>query len=289
MQEELPNTYPLGAMNPCPACPAGFAYLSSNGNSTREAGSIQVRRRLGNGFTATVLYTYAKAIDDASAFSGAGLAAATGASTSAVSQFSSTSSGAPSIAQNWLNLRGERSLSSFDQRNVVNFTLQYTTGEGIHGGALLEGWRGKFFKEWTVTTQLTAGSGLPETPVYLTNVVGTGVTGTIRPDLTGASITAAPAGFFLNSAAYAAPAVGEWGDAGRDSITGPAVFSLDASLGRTFRLNNRLNADWRMDATNVLNTVTFTSWNTTFGSPLFGLPNSANTMRKLLMTFRLRF
>jgi len=289
MQEELPNTYPLGAMNPCPACPAGFAYLSSNGNSTREGGSIQVRRRLGNGFTATVLYTYAKAIDDASAFSGAGLAAATGASTSAVSQFSSTSSGAPSIAQNWLNLRGERSLSSFDQRNVVNFTLQYTTGEGIHGGALLEGWRGKFFKEWTVTTQLTAGSGLPETPVYLTNVVGTGVTGTIRPDLTGASITAAPAGFFLNSAAYAAPAVGEWGDAGRDSITGPAVFSLDASLGRTFRLNNRLNADWRMDATNVLNTVTFTSWNTTFGSPLFGLPNSANTMRKLLMTFRLRF
>ena len=37
VQEFLPNTYPTGAVNPCPACPAGFAYMTSNGNSTREA------------------------------------------------------------------------------------------------------------------------------------------------------------------------------------------------------------------------------------------------------------
>jgi hypothetical protein len=289
MQEDLPNTFPLGATNPCPACPAGFVYLSSNGNSTREAGQIQVRRRLRDGLTATVQYTYAKAIDDASAFSGAGLATGTSASSAVVSQFSSVASSAPSIAQNWLNLGAERGLSTFDQRNLVNFTVQYTSGEGIRGGALLSGWRGKILKEWTLTAQLTAGSGLPETPVYLTNVAGTGVTGTIRPDLTGASINAAPAGFFLNPAAYAAPAAGEWGDAGRDSITGPTQFSLNASLGRTFRMGSRLNADWRMDATNVLNKVTFTSWNTTVTSPLFGLANGANNMRMLQMSFRVRF
>ncbi len=33
---------PIGAVNPCPACPAGFAYLTSNGNSTREAGTVPV-------------------------------------------------------------------------------------------------------------------------------------------------------------------------------------------------------------------------------------------------------
>jgi len=44
-----------------------------------------------------------------------------------------------------------------------------------------------------------------------------------------------------------------------------------------------------MDATNVLNNVTFTSWNTTVTSPLFGLANGANTMRKLQMSFRVRF
>ncbi len=73
MQESLPNTYPLGATNPCPACPLGFAYLTSNGNSTREAGQIQLRRRLRDGLTATLQYTYSKSIDDAAAFSGAGL------------------------------------------------------------------------------------------------------------------------------------------------------------------------------------------------------------------------
>ncbi|MGH9620342.1 MAG: TonB-dependent receptor domain-containing protein, partial [Bryobacteraceae bacterium] len=45
LQEFLPNTYPMGAVNPCPACPAGYVYLASNGNSTREAGSIELRRR----------------------------------------------------------------------------------------------------------------------------------------------------------------------------------------------------------------------------------------------------
>jgi len=61
----LPNTYPLGAVNPCPTCPAGFQYVTSNGNATREAGQVQLRRRLRSGFTASLQYTYSKSIDDA--------------------------------------------------------------------------------------------------------------------------------------------------------------------------------------------------------------------------------
>jgi hypothetical protein len=53
-------------VNPCATCLPGYSYLTSNGNSTNERGSIQLRRRLHNGFTATVQYTYAKAIDDSS-------------------------------------------------------------------------------------------------------------------------------------------------------------------------------------------------------------------------------
>ena len=69
---------------------------------------------------------------------------------------------------------------------------------GIGGGTLLSGWRGALFKEWTFATQITAGSGLPLTPIYLAAVRGTGVTGSIRPDYTGAPLYAAPPGFFLN-------------------------------------------------------------------------------------------
>ena len=58
MQEFLPNTYPIGATNPCLSCPAGYIYLTSNGNSTRESGQLQLRRRLHNGIAATLQYMF---------------------------------------------------------------------------------------------------------------------------------------------------------------------------------------------------------------------------------------
>lgn len=269
MQEFLPNTFPTGAPDPCPACPRGFTYLTSNGNSTRESGSIQLRRRLHSGFTATVQYTYAKAIDD-SALGGKGQAAYV-------------------IAQNWLDLRAERGLSNFDQRHLLTVQAQYTTGMGLGGGALVSGWRGALLKEWAVATQITAGSGLPLTPVYLTAVDGTGVTGSIRPDYTGAPLYAAPSGLFLNPSAYVAPAAGQWGDAGRNSITGPSQLVLNASLGRTFRWRDRFHIDLRFDATNALNHVAFTGWNTAVTSTQFGAPVAADAMRSIETTLRLRF
>jgi hypothetical protein len=159
--------------------------------------------------------------------------------------------------------------------------MQYTTGMGTAGGTLLTGWKGALFKEWTFATQITAGSGLPETPVYLAPVQGTGVTGTIRPDYTGGSSR--------NPASYTAPLPGQWGSAGRDSITGPAQFTMNASLGRTFRVSDRLNLDLRVDSTNALNHVTYTAWNTIENSAQFGLPAAANTMRSMQTTLRLRF
>jgi trimeric autotransporter adhesin len=297
MQEFLPNTYPTGAVNPCPACPSGFVYLASNGNSTREAGQLQLRRRLHNGFTTSLQYTFAKAIDDTTALGGGsqvalvtappGQGAASSVPNSAGPAGGGTSN--PSIAQNWLDLSAERSLSSFDQRHLVNVQIQYTTGMGTGGGTLVGGWKGALFKEWTFLSQINAGTGLPLTPVYLEPVNGTGVTGTIRPDYTGGALYAAPSGLFLNRAAYAAPAAGQWGNAGRDSITGPAQFSWNASMGRTFRWGDRMNIDLRVDSTNALNHVTFQSWLTTWNSAQFGLPSAANAMRSLQTTLRVRF
>ena len=296
VQEFLPNTFPIGASNPCPTCPVGFAYLTSNGNSTREAGQIQLRRRMHNGLTTTVQYTFSKSIDDDSALGGQGAFAATqntppnqSGPGALVLSGTNPSPSAPTIAQNWLDLSAERGLSTFDQRHLLTLQMQYTTGTGLGGKTLLGGWNGALFKEWTLLTQITAGSGLPQTPIYLATVPGTGITGSIRPDSTGAPLYAAPSGLFLNPAAYAAPMTGQWGNAGRDSVIGPDQFTLDASIGRTFRLDSRFNLDFRMDSTNLLNHVTFASWNTTVNSTQFGLPTSANPMRSMQATLRLRF
>ncbi len=292
MQEFLPDTYAPGAVDPCPLCPAGYAYLTSNGNSTREAGMLQLRRRLHSGFTASLQYTYSKSIDDAAALGGQpGFSQGTGPQSGQPQGAVMNNSGPLNlaIAQNWLNLAAERGLSSFDQRHLLNAQFQYTTGMGMAGGTLLSGWRGALFKDWTVLSQITAGSGLPETPMYLEPVPGTAVTGSIRPAYTGAPLYSAPAGFFLNPAAYAAPAAGQWGNAGRNSIIGPSQFSLGAALARTFRLSDRFNLDIRLDATNALNHVNFTAWNTTINNAQFGLPVAANPMRSMQVTARVRF
>ena len=269
MQEFLPNTFPTGAVNPCPTCPSGFVYLASNGNAIRNAGQVQLRRRLQSGFTASLQYTYSKSIDDGA--------------------LGGRNQGGYLIAQNWLDLAAERALSNFDQRHQLSLQMQYTTGMGIHGGTLVNGWKGALFKEWTATSQITAATGMPLTPVDFLAVAGTGVTGSIRPEYTGAPLYNAPAGLFLNPAAYAAPPPGQWGNAGRNSITGPSQFNLNASLGRVFQVTERFGLEFRVDATNALNHVTFPSWNTTFNSSQFGLPNPANAMRSLQTTLRLRF
>ena len=263
-QRIVPNTYPLGATSRCAECTTGYVYLSSRGSSNRHAGTVEIRRRQRNGFQASVQYTFAKAIDDA------GL-------------------GGNAIAQNWLDRRAERALSNFDQRHVVAVQTQYTTGSFTRITGFWSGWRGKAFREWTLTTQLSAGSGSPLTPVTLVPVTGTGITGTLRPDVTGIPLYVEKNGGFLNVTAYAAPKEGEWGNAGRNSITGPAQFSLNASLTRTFRINERMSMDLRVEATNVLNHVTFPDWNTTVTSSQFGFPTRGNSMRSLRPSLRVRF
>lgn len=269
MQQILPNTYPSGAENPCPACPVGFRYLTSNGRSTRHSAQIQVRRRLSAGFTAATEYTLAKSMDDAASFGGATL-----------------NGGA--LVQNWLDPHAEYARSSFDQRHLVTVSADYTTGSGIAGGTLLDGMRGRLLKDWTLAARLSTGSGLPVTPVYFAPVAGTGVIGSLRPDLTGIA-NGAPDGAYANRDAFTAPAAGQWGSAPRNSITGPRTFSLDASVARTFRVNNRLSLDWRIDAANVLNRVTYAGINALITSPQFGLPNRANEMRKIRTSLRMRF
>jgi trimeric autotransporter adhesin len=285
-QEILPNTYPLGEANPYQGYPAGFVYESSGGNSIRNAGQLQLRRRLRSGFAASLAYTYAKSIDDDAYLGGQGH---TTASTNGQAQSASLATPTTSVAQNWLDPRAERSLSSFDQRNLLSAQAQYTSGQGLEGGTLLGGWRGRVLKEWTVQTNLSYGSGTPETPLYSAAVPGTGFTGIIRPDLTGAPIYSASGAAHLNAAAYTAPLAGQWGTAGRFSITGPGQLTLNSQLARTFRPHGKLYLDVTVNSTNTLNHPAFTNWINTVTSAQFGQPAAAGGMRDLALALHLRF
>ncbi len=280
-QEFLPNTYAPGATAFCASCPRGFIYRTSNGDSIRHAGELQLRRRLRSGLTATLDYVYAHSIDNVSLLGGSGY-----------TSFGSTTDvtdPAESIAQNWQDLRAERSRSSFDQRHLLKLSVLYTTGVGARGGTFLTGWRGTLLKNWTLGSQFSAGSGLPQTPIYLATVPGTGFTGVIRPNRVAAPLYTGPAGYFLNAAAYSAPTTGQWGSAGRYSIEGPNAVTLDSSAARTFKFRDPTSFDLRLDAANVLNHVVYTGWNTITNSTTFGLPANTRAMRTVQISGRLRF
>lgn len=265
LQAFLPNTYAAGATNPCPACSSGYTYYASGGNSEHEEGRIELRRRLHNGFTATTRYTYGKSIDDVASLGG----------------------GLGSPAQNWLNLEGERGRSGNDQRHNANIQLQYTSGMGMGGGGLMSGWRGRLMKDWTILDNITFGSGLPLTPECATCLIGS-VSGIARASFTGAPLYTAPSGLYLNPAAVTSPASGQFGNAGVGSINGPGQFSMNASMQRNFKLNDRFNLALTIAANNPLNHVVFGSWNTVANTQ-FGLPANPNAMRSIQTTLRLNF
>ena len=268
VQQFLPNSVPGGLQT---NSLAGYVYETSNANSNYNAVSGQLQRRFRGGLSGNIIYTFSKAIDDSQGLGGRGSAGS-------------------AYAQNWLDLSAERSLSSFNRTHTLNMNMQWSIGQGTRGGGLLTGWKGALAKDWTFTTTITLGSGLPLTPTVFNRVArGTGITGTVRADYLGGSLDAAAPGDGFNTSVFGAAPNGQWGNAGRNIITGPQQFSLNASAGRVFRIGERRSFDLRLDSTNALNHVSYTSWNTNFGNQQFGLPTSTSGMRTMQATLRFRF
>jgi hypothetical protein len=259
-QTLLPNSAPNGAKPN--GLPSGYIFEQSNGNSIYHGISAQIQRRMRSGVGFSVIYTHSKAIDNAVQ------------------------------AQNYLSTAAERALSASSRPNVVNFNWQYSTGQGRGGGTLVNGWKGALLKDWTFTNTVTAGSGMPLTPTVggvNSTTSGTGITGSLRANATGQSINNAPAGEPFNYAAFVAPAAGQWGNAGRDTIEGPMQFGLNASAQRVFRVGERKSINFRFDANNALNHVTYTRFNTTIGSNNLGLLSNPSAMRSMTATLRFSF
>ncbi len=247
----------------------GFIYESSDGNSIYHALQVRGTRRFRRGLSANLLYTFSKSIDDSSTFGGAG----------------------NTVAQNDLDLRAERGLSSFDRRHVLSLNWVATSPVGGPNGYLKESAVGtKLLKDWTLSGGITASSGTPLTARVLGNqsdTSGTGVVGSGRADATGIDLSSG--GGFFNSSAFAVPPSGRYGDAGRNTIPGPAIFSLNASLGRSFSLTERKKLEFRIDTTNLTNTVSITNLYTVVNAVNYGLPSSAAAMRTVSATLRFRF
>ena len=242
----------------------GFIFDSSVGNSIYNAGQVRFSRRFRSGISGSLFYTYSKSIDDASSIGGSGSV----------------------VAQNAWDLAAERGLSSFDHRHALTASFLFSTS----GSPSSRSSRSVWLRDWQLSGSITAQSGSPFTATVLGNqsdAAGTGNVGSARADATG--IPLALAGYYFNPAAFTLPANGQYGNAGRNTISGPPLFSVNATFGRTIRLGERKALDLRVEANNVFNMVSITSIGTTINSAQYGLALAAGSMRSMNLVVRFHF
>jgi hypothetical protein len=281
---EAPNRTETGVLFPGVQ---PFYWEDSVGDSTANALSVRVRKRLQGGFSIGGRYTFSKSLDNASTIGSGEPLVAQGAGRAGVS-------GVTNVAQNAFDLAAERGLSSFDQRH--SFTADYLwelpfghERRWLSGKTPLRAILGN----WNWSGNWTIASGLPFTPRILGNVldVSHGTNGTVRADVVaGQPVTVLDPSIaeWFNTAAFVAPS-GPFGDARRNSIEGPGSRLFDMSFTKIFPLSETRFLEFRAQFSNVFNTPQYVGIDTVINSPTYGRVISVGPMRSLQLTERFRF
>jgi hypothetical protein len=226
-----------------------------------------------HGFGGSVTYTLAKAMDDAS----------------------NTGGGGNTVAQNDQDLLAEYSLSSFDRRHQVNGNISFELPFGpnkpwLHSGgawaAIFGGWRG--------AANYTYQTGTPLTPICsgCFSDVGRGSSGSLRADIVpGQPVFTSGLAFpqFFNPAAFTIPAAGTYGNAGRNSITGPNNSVLNAQFSRDIRMQRNRAVTLQANINNILNQENFAGIIVNANSTQFGQVTRFQASRSAQLQFRFRF
>jgi hypothetical protein len=181
------------------------------------------------------------------------------------------------VPQDSYDMKAERGLLGFDRPHnlSINYIYELPFFKQRHGavGRILEGWE--------ISGITTVSSGPAATPLISTGSNGVGPNGLAgRPDLVSNQIEGPrTAEQWFNTAAFAAPAAGFFGNAGRSIIREPGTHKWDMSFFKNNRINERMNLQFRAEFFNIFNHTNFNAINTTFGDAAFGQVTGARDPR----------
>jgi len=218
-----------------PGAPLGnIIEVASTARSTYDALWLTVTRRLANGLSVDGSYTLSSSDD-----------------------FNSLSSPPTRvIVQNSHDPSESLGPSDFDARH--RFVVRATYQLPWRGNAWVDGWQ--------LSAVIQAQSGNPLN-IVTTNSTVTGITGTLRPDLTGdIRIIGTPEQWFDTSAFTA---VNRLGNLPRNAVVGPRFDNIDVSIAKSLTLGFG-RVDLRADVFNLLNHPNFGQPGAVVGSPSFG-------------------
>jgi hypothetical protein len=215
-------------------------YQVSDGLSNYNAFQFTLEKRLSQGLTALVGYTWSHSIDNVATEFGGGYT--------------------PPQDPRCRNC--DRGNSGFDIRHRLTATYTYSLplGKGQRwmnkGGVanlIIGGWQTNGFVTWE--------TGLPFTPTLQTTTVNTG-TGS-RPDRIASGNLSSGQNIknWFDATAFTTPALYTYGNAGRDILFGPGRTNFDLSLFKDFQIREQVKLQFRAESFN------------TFNHPQFGLPS----------------
>jgi hypothetical protein len=238
-----------------PAFGQGNSYTANISNSNYNSLQISVERKAKD-ITFLAAYTFAKSIDDASGFG------------------------------DWVNFTNfglSRSLSAFDLTH--NFVVSYNWAVPLDRA--FQSAPKRLVSGWNIVGITRAATGFPITlsegglDISLVGSSNTDVPNQVGPVHTQDAHQAGPNGpntYFLPDA-FAAQALGTFGDANRRFFHGPGIFNTDFALLKSTNITESKAVEFRAEFFNIFNHTQFLNPNGNFSSSLFGVVTKARDPR----------
>jgi hypothetical protein len=202
-----------------------------------------------------------------------------------------------SPAQDAFNLQNERGLASFHLKHRSVSSMVYSLPFGTDKKWLQEGIASKVFGAWQVSGIYSMQSGFPSTVNIQGDTAGVGA-GTggifIRPNAVAGQDWQLPSdqrttSRYFNTAAFSAPATGQFGNVGRNTIIGPGLVNLDVVLAKSIDFTETRKLQFRAEAFNVLNHSNYTIVGRLLNTPTFGRVQGQLDPRQIQFDAKLLF
>ena len=234
-------------------------------DSEYDAVQAKLEKRFSHGLTFTFAYTFSKLIDDASTY------------------FSQTIFTGPTLttigAADAFNRKLERDVSSGDIPRVFSAGWTYEIPRwwkigGWQLGGLVRIQAGDAVPVTQATNNLSAFGYAVQRPNRISN-----------PN----DFSTRSASQWFNKAAFTPAGQFVIGSSSRNPVRGPGLQNADVMIGKTFRLTERVNFEFRAEAFNVSNTPPLNDPNGSFGSAAFGTITSAGNPRDFEFAGKIHF
>jgi hypothetical protein len=271
----IPQSYLLA---PFPQYTGVQINYPTGGYTIYHALQVKVEKRFSHGLSALVAYTDQKLIDDYSIISNVG-----------------NNTGG---VQNIYNGKGERSISSNDisQRLVMSGTLELPFGRGKAVGKNWSRAVDALIGGWQVNGIASYQTGFPVSVTTQNTCTNCG-NNVLRPNNNGQSAElsgpiSARMNRYFDTTVFSQPAPFTFGNASRTlpDVRGPGQQGIDLSLFKNFKPMERMTAQFRAEAFNLMNQVVFGMPNPTLSNAQFGsITGTANSPRSIQFGLKLLF